>query len=73
MIIEFELLAIIIMLWLAFDFWKNFISEEGIKAKDEITRMVRDATNNSKVLSWEEPKDETVKTSEETLKRIIKK
>jgi hypothetical protein len=73
MIIELELLAIIIMLWLAFDFWKNFISEEGIKAKDEITRMVRDATNNSKVLSWEEPKDETVKTSEETLKRIIKK
>lgn len=72
MIIEIELLVVIVLLYFLLDSWNSFLKNETRETKDEVIKMVWNATDHAKVLSWEEPKDKTEETSEETLKKIIK-
>jgi hypothetical protein len=72
MIIEIELFIVIVMLYFFLDSWNSFLKNETRETKDEVIKMVRNATDHTKVMSWEEPKDETEKASEEVLNKIIK-
>jgi len=79
MIIEIELFIIILLLSLICLFfqsfreaWNNFITSEEKELEGGFKKIVRNMTDKSKVLKWEEPKDETKQASEEVLKKIIK-
>ena len=72
MIIEIELLTIIVLLFLFLDSWNNFLQQGETEIKTGLQKAIKNLTDESKVLSWEEPKDQTEEASKEVLKRITK-
>jgi hypothetical protein len=72
MIIEIELLILIVLLFFFLDSWKNFLEHGEREAKGGLLKVIKNLTDESKVMTWEQPKDQTEEASNELLKRITK-